>query len=396
MIIIAYVALLQVKNAEKRHGKEQSMAKDKRGRKLPKGIRQRGSKFEGRFMYKGMTYIVHASTVTKVQKEITELKYKLEHGCFVGREKVILDEWFKVWLEEYKKNRVKIGTYTSYEKYYRFCIHERMGEMSLTDIRGVDVQKFYNDLVKDGYALSSIKVASAVLNGCLRQAMRNGLIEQNPVRLAELPRQKEKKTRIAMTKEQQALFMEYAKESYLYNFFAVMLRTGLRRGEMQGLKYSDVDKKNNVLHVRRTLKRIEGQGYIEDTPKTRTSKRDIPLTADILFYIEVQRNYWVLKVEKMDRYLFCNENGEPISRERIQGEIDRIIKRIHAAGYDFPRITSHVFRHTFATRAIEAGMPPQVLKTILGHSSLAMTMDLYSHVLPDVKAEEMNKIADVF
>ena len=137
-----------------------------------------------------------------------------------------------MWLEEYKKNRVKIGTYTSYEKYYQFCIHERMGEMFLTDIRGVDVQKFYNDLVKDGYALSSIKVASAVLNGCLRQAMRNGLIEQNPVRLAELPRQKEKKTRIAMTKEQQALFMEYAKESYLYNFFAVMLRTGLRRGEM--------------------------------------------------------------------------------------------------------------------------------------------------------------------
>ena len=101
-------------------------------------------------------------------------------------------------------------------------------------------------------------------------------------------------------------------------------------------------------------------------------------------------------MEKMDRYIFCNENGEPISRARVQGEIDRTIERIHAAGYDFPRITSHVFRHTFATRAIEAGMPPQVLKTILGHSSLAMTMDLYSHVLPDTKAEEMNKIADVF
>ena len=67
---------------------------------------------------------------------------------------------------------------------------------------------------------------------------------------------------------------------------------------MQGLKYSDVDRKNKVLHVRRTLKRIEGQGYIEDTPKTRTSKRDIPLTADILFYIEAQRNFWGLKVEK--------------------------------------------------------------------------------------------------
>ena len=94
--------------------------------------------------------------------------------------------------------------------------------------------------------------------------------------------------------------------------------------------------------------------------------------------------------------MFCNENGEALSRERVQGEIDRIIKRIRAAGHEFERITPHIFRHTFATRAIEAGMPPQVLKTILGHSSLSMTMDLYSHVMPDTKANEMEKIADMF
>ena len=165
---------------------------------------------------------------------------------------------------------------------------------------------------------------------------------------------------------------------------------------MQGLKYSDVDKEQNVLHVRRTLKYIEGKGYIEDTPKTRTSTRDIPLTAAIMEHIEAQKNYWGFKVVKMEQYLFCNENGEPISRERVQAEIERTVKRIRAAGHEFPRITSHVFRHTFATRAIEAGMQPQVLKTILGHSSLAMTMDLYSHVLPDTKAEEMEKIANIF
>lgn len=221
--------------------------------------------------------------------------------------------------------------------------------------------------------------------------------EKNPVKLAELPRQTgTKKERTAMTKEQQDLFMKYAEESYLYHFFSVMLRTGMRKGEMQGLKYSDIDKKQNVIHVRRTLKYIEGKGYFEDTPKTRTSTRDIPLTAAITEHIEAQRKYWGFKVVRMDQYLFCNENGDPISRERIQGEIDRIIKRIKSDGYDFPRITSHVFRHTFATRAIEAGMPPQVLKTILGHSSLAMTMDLYSHVLPDTKADEMQKIANVF
>lgn len=373
------------------------MAVDKNGKKLPPGIRQRANgRYEGRVKFEYKSYSVYADTITDTKKKMRELKYKLEHGLFVEKKKITLDDWHKTWMEEYKRNQIKIGTYTSYQKYYDCAIKERLGNKHIADIRGEHIQKLYNDLVKDGYALSSIKVVAAVLNGCMQQAMRNGLIERNPIKLAELPRQKEKKGRQAMTKEQQALFMEYAKESYLYNFFSVMLRTGMRSGEMRGLKYTDIDKKKNVIHVQRTLKYIEGKGYLEDTPKTRTSTRDIPLTAALQGLLEDQRKYWGFKVERLDRYLFCNENGDPLSRERVQREIERIIKQIRAAGHDFPRITPHVFRHTFATRAIEAGMQPQVLKTILGHSSLAMTMDLYSHVLPDTKAEEMEKIANVF
>ena len=383
--------------AARQQEKGEGMAVDKNGKKLPPGIRQRANgRYEGRIKYEYKSYSVYADTITETKKKMRELKYKLEHGIFVEKSKITLNEWHKTWMEEYKKNQVKIGTYTSYQKYYDCAIKERLGSKHIGDIRGEHIQKIYNDLVNAGYALSSIKVVAAVLNGCFQQAMRNGLIDRNPIKLAELPRQMEKEGRQAMTKEQQTLFMEYAKDSYLHNFFAVMLRTGMRNGEMRGLKYTDIDKKKNVIHVQRTLKYIEGKGYIEDTPKTRTSTRDIPLTAAILQLLDNQRNYWGFKVERMDRYLFCNENGEPLSRERVQSEIDRIIKRIRAAGNEFPRITPHIFRHTFATRAIEAGMQPQVLKTILGHSSLAMTMDLYSHVLPDTKAEEMEKIANVF
>lgn len=374
------------------------MAIDKRGRKLPKGIQQRYNDYEGRFMMNGKSYLVHGKTIAETQKEMRELKYKLEHGVYVSKKQITLNDWFETWMEEYKKNRIKRGTYDNYKKNFYGIIKRRfnLGNMQLTDIRGEHIQKLYNDLVREGYALSTIKIVSAVLNGCMQQALRNGLIERNPVKLAELPRQTEKVTRQAMTREQQALFMEYAKESYLYNFYAVMLRTGMRNGEMRGLKYTDIDKKKNVIRVQRTLKYIEGEGYFEDTPKTRTSKRDIPLTAATLQLLEEQRKFWGFKVEKMDRYLFCNELGEPLSRARVRAETDRIVKRIRAAGHDFPHITPHVFRHTFATRAIEAGMQPQVLKTILGHSSLAMTMDLYSHVLPETRAEEMEKIANVF
>ena len=373
------------------------MATDKKGRKLPPGIRLKPSgKYEVRIMRNGESHYTYALTLTAAKKAKSELEFKLDSGGFVEKKKVKFGDWFETWLTEYKQNRVKISTLNSYQKYYTAILKGSFGNRQLGDIRGEHIQKLYNNLVKEGYALSTIKIISAVLNGCFEQAYKNGLIERNPVKLAELPRETEKRTRQAMTKEQQALFMEFAKESYLYNLFAVMLRTGLRSGEIRGLKWSDIDKKAGVIHIVRTIKYIEGQGHIEDTPKTRTSTRDIPLTDDLLKYLEAQKNFWGFKVERIGRYLFCNENGDPLSRDRLQAEIDRTIERSRAAGHEFPRITSHVFRHTFATRAIESGMQPQVLKTILGHSSLSMTMDLYSHVLPDVKAEEMQKIAGAF
>ncbi len=150
------------------------------------------------------------------------------------------------------------------------------------------------------------------------------------------------------------------------------------------------------MHIQRTLKYATGRGYFEDIPKTATSKRDIPLTKDMIAIIEKEKQAYGEKVLRMDGYIFHLPDGTPISRGRFQNEIDRIVKRINEAGTRFGRFTPHCFRHTFATRAIENGMKPQTLKTILGHSTLAMTMDLYSHVLPTTRAEEMELIAKAF
>ena len=372
------------------------MAVDNRGRKLPKGIRKRSKNYEGRFTYQYKEYTVQGSTIAETQKLMRELKYKLEHGLYVQKHKMTYQEWFDTWLKEYKKNQVKLGTLQTYQYCYDSMIKENLGTVYISDIRGEHIQRLYNSLLKEGYEVSTISTAAAVLNSSFKQAVRNGLIEQNPVKAAVMPRQKgQKKIKEAMTKEQQALFMKYAQDSYLYNFFAVMLRTGMRCGEVRGLKYSDIDRKNRVIHVQRTLKWEKGQGIVEDTPKTKTSLRDIPLTDEILQLLDNQYKYWGFKVEKLDRYLFCDEKGKALRSKRIRDEIIRIVDLINKET-EFPHISPHTFRHTFATRAIEAGMPPQVLKTILGHSSLAMTMDLYSHVMPDTKAMEMEKIAKAF
>lgn len=109
------------------------MAVDKRGRKLPKGIRQKGNRFEGRITYQERTFSIYADTVKEAQTKMTELKYKLEHGIFVEKDKITLDEWNKTWLEEYKKNCVKMGTYVSYQKYYNGVIKSRFGNKHITE-----------------------------------------------------------------------------------------------------------------------------------------------------------------------------------------------------------------------------------------------------------------------
>lgn len=373
------------------------MAIDKNGKQLPPGIRQRSNgKYEGRVQYEFDRYSVYADTMTELKKKMTDLRYRLEHGEFISSSKITVEEWFKTWMEQYKENQVKAGTIISYNDYFNIYIKESLGKKKLVDIRGEHVQRLYNSLVKRGMALSSIKVVSAILSGCFKQAMKNGLIERNPVLMATLPKGNARRQRRVFTKEEQDIFMEYAKDSYLNNLFALAIRTGLRGGEIRGLKLSDVDKAAELLRIQRTLKYATGRGFFEDAPKTVTSRRDIPLTKDVTAIIDKQKQVYGEKVLRIDGYIFHLPDGTPISRERLQNEIDRIIKRIKADDKEFERFTPHCFRHTFATRAIENGMKPQTLKTILGHSTLAMTMDLYSHVLPTTRAEEMELIAKAF
>lgn len=372
------------------------MATYKQENKLPKGIRFRGSGYEGRVMFERKTYTVHGKTLAEAVNNLSSLRYNLYHGSFVENSKLTFDEWFSVWMEEYKKHRVKIGTYESYKSYYQSLVRPQFGKTPLCKIKCTDIQKLYNSLADSGYSLPTIKIVSVIVGGCLQQAVNNGMLERNYARLALLPKKTERNTRTALTREQQNLFVLGAQNSYLYNFFVVLLRTGLRNGELRGLKYSDIDFNNKVLHVRRTLKYIDGRGYFEDTPKTLSSVRDIPLTDYLINLLRAQRSYWGFSAERPNRYLFCTKDGLPLSRDRVQKELDRIVQSINESGYPFDRITPHVFRHTFATRAIEAGMSPQVLKTILGHSSLAMTMDLYSHVMPETQTAEMEKISSAF
>lgn len=382
------------------------MASNKDEKKLPSGIVQRSDgRFMGRFSFNGERYNVYDNDLKAVKKKLADLKYEVEHGLFAKQENITVSGWFDIWIKEYKEPTVKKGTVGVYRDNFNSYIKSTLGKKKLKDIRPEHIQKVYNDLNKKGYSRNTVELVSVVLSGMYKQAVKNKIIRENPVPLATLPRIEEKKEPRVMTLDEQRTFMEYSKDIYLNDLFELALSTGMRSGELRGLQWKDIDFKNKLIHITGTLVYVNND-YLMDTPKTPTSRRDIPMLDNVVNLLRRRKarqseerlrlgNKWKAK-EGLENLVFTTETGYPINRDILKQEVNRVIDCIRKDNANFDHITPHTFRHTFATRCIENGMSPQVLKTLLGHSKLSMTMDLYSHVLPNTKAAEIQRIASLF
>lgn len=382
------------------------MATDKNGHTLPKGITLRkDGRYMGRFTYQGESHTVYGKSVKEVKQKLCDLQYEVEHGVYEKETGLTVNRWFETWIHEYKENSVKRGTIRAYQSSYSNYIENVLGRKKLKDIRPEHVQKLYNDMKRDGYNTNTIEMVSIVLGGMYKQAYKNGLIKKNPVPLATLPKTEQQRERRVLTADEQDIFMKYAKKSKYYEIFEFALSTGMRGGEIRGLTWENVNFEKRLIYVRHTIAREMG-GFMLDTPKTQSSKRDIPMLDNVYALLKKQKkiqsearlfagSVWE-PAAGLENLVFTTYSGAPIDKGYLKSSIDGIVKHINDAGISFEHITMHTFRHSFATRCIEKGMSPQTLKTILGHSKLSMTMDLYAHVLPDTKAEEMQKIACLF
>ncbi len=378
-------------------------------KKLPKGITLRkDGRYMGRFMYHGEPYTVYGDDARTVKKQLDDLRYEVEHSIYQKPNKLTVDKWFEEWIEVYKMPTIKPTTIHNYRKIYNI-VKKDLGRKYMIDIRAKDIQRAYNSMVAGGYSTSRIKNAHAVLSGMFKQAYRDKIITENPVALISgIPKGKDKAGGIALTREEQELFLQYA-ETYaprIYRFFYVALCTGMRSGELRALQWSDIDFKKRVIHVRGTLETLPGRKPRITAPKSKTSARDIPM---------LEKTYELLKAEKirqaetrlkkgemwepeegLENLVFTSWTGKPLYDSHLSDEKNKILKHIREDGKEITDFSTHSLRHTFATRAIEKGMNPQTLKAILGHSNLAMTMDLYGHVLEDTKAAEMELISNAF
>ena len=321
----------------------------------------------------------------RTQKELLE---KL-HRCideYDGAEltedcRMTLGEWLEIWLTECAEPSVRPSTFRGYRAYVRDKIAPYLGEKEIRKVTVDDIQNLYRKLKKEGGAEggplsgASVRRIHGVLHQALKVAADRHLIVKNPTDNVTLPK-REPSPRTILNDEQLERFMEAIRQDRRWHdFFYLEITTGLRRGELCGLMWSDFDEKKGTLSIRRTLHGKEGGGYYVGDTKTGTGRRIIKLPPSTVQLLTERKR------AAISQCIFPN----PIHPEdpvMPNSGYNRMKKLLAEAG--LPRMRFHDLRHTFATHALTSGVDAKTLSGILGHTKTSFTLDTYTHVTGDM------------
>lgn len=353
------------------------------------------------FSYMGNRYYIYGKTQQELnEKELAKRNEIEQSNNYIFNP--TLNQYYEHFTE-LRRNEVKESTLRAQQIQFRTMAAVELasgiifGNMHIKEITRRDIEIARDTLLKQGKTPQHLNICFSHLNHVFNAAELDDTISKNPCKaLKKLKRTEptinETKHR-ALTVDETKRFFEAAEQrnSYYLNAFLVMIKTGLRIGELAALHAIDIDKKNGFIHVRRTVSRDEtGSYYISDSTKTGSSCRDIPLTSEIKAIIEEQkdlnRSIWGLSSNDT---LFKSSEGDLLRDYTANREIERICKVAN-----IKKFTCHAFRNTFATRFIE--QRPQdykILSEILGHKNTSITLDLYTHVMQENKITAMNELS---
>jgi integrase len=270
-----------------------------------------------------------------------------------------------------------------------------IGKKKLAEIRPLDIQSLYSKMQARGLSARTVRYTHAVLNSALKQAIKWGLLSKNPAALVDLPK-RERKEMAALSPEEAGRFITAAAEDDWGLVFNLALGTGMRPEEYLALQWKDIDFERAVLTVQRTLSwRRSGGGWYFDEPKTKRSRRSIPLPPSIVRHLsQYRREQTKVRTKAGSDWqdldlVFTTSKGGPLldrnlSRRNFKAVLQRAGLPISLRLYDL--------RHSCATLLLKEGTNPKVVAERLGHASTAMTMDIYSHVLPSLQQEATERL----
>lgn len=348
----------------------------------------------------------YGKTQKEVKEKLEEYKHSLLTGNTLNINKITLENWFYTWLFDYKKDQLKPTSFTRYYNLYKNYIkNTSLGKIKLQDLRTVHLQKYYKNLINEGVTPGTISQLNGKLKICLGEAERQEYILKNYAKIVTIPKVEYNKKIKVLTQEEQSILLEAIKGHDLEMLYIIALSTGIRKGEIRGLKWSDVDFIKGEITINRTVNNIAlyengkvvGWKIIEQPPKTKNAIRTIPLPKNVLIKLKAykkEQNKHILYMGEAynnNDYVFANIKGNVIEEKTPGRRLNTILKHINIEPIKF-----HALRHTYATRLFEAGVPPKTVQHLMGHSDITTTLNIYTHVMENEKLEAVEKINNIF
>lgn len=370
------------------------MGKDLRGKEIGEGIYQQpNGTYCARFVDKfGKRKSKRSKKLQEVRQWIADATYIDEHSDIEQATNMLVDAWFDYWID-IKKKTVRPNTVRNYSERYYQNIQKVIGKKLLSEVKPIHCQKIFTNMAEEGYRTSTIYQTRISLFNMFEFAKENDVIINNPCKKSvksDMGKPSEKKE--ALSIEVQKRFLEYAEGQSYENQFRFVLQTGLRTGELVGLKWEDIDFENKTLKVQRSMEYRYSVGvWRVGEPKSKSGYRTIPLTDEAIRILKEQKEknkkIKVISKEWAEQVFLCRK-GEPIKNSTYDTALFKICDKA-----EIKRFSMHVLRHTFATRCIEGGMMPKTLQKILGHSNIGITMNLYVHITEEEKQREIDLVA---
>ncbi|MFD7051617.1 tyrosine recombinase XerC [Streptomyces mirabilis] len=329
---------------------------------------------------------VYGSTWDECDEKRQELVRRDRQGIPTPSRSAKLSEWLPYWLEEYIKPQRKRTTYVKYEMHVRLYLVPLLGSRRLESLTTANVRQMISKITEQASAATA-KEAHRVLRTALTAACRDELISRNVVQLVPAPRVEPRELH-PWSLDETLTFLEAARTDPLYPAFVLAVALGLRRGEILGLQWRDVDLDRRTLTVRTTLNRGGKELYL-DTTKNRRA-RVIPIPLMCVAPLRWQRLRQAARRDTIGAdwhdsdHVFTTRSGRPIEPRNLYRSFLRI-----AASAALPKVRLHDTRHGCASLLFAAGVAPRTVMEILGHSQIAVTMNVYTHVSDDNRREAM-------
>lgn len=397
---------------------------DKKHRLLKTGESERA---DGYYVFRwtsrtGKRHSVMASTLEELRKKEEVIQRDVSDGIRADAQNVTVNDLYELW--KALKRNLKGNTFANYCYMYELFVKDDIGKLYVCRLKRSDVKRFYNKLAEDrGLKISTIDNVHTVLHQVLQLAVDDNYVRQNVSdnMLKELKQSHhfEKDHKRGLTIPEQELFLSFLADEkcqfhHWYPIFTVMIGTGMRVGEICGLRWKDIDLKNGLIDVNHTLvyynHRDENGCYFSiNTPKTKAGRRQIPMTAEVKEAFLMEKKYQNLlgiscsvAVDGYADFIFVNRFGNVQHQCTLNRALRRIIRdcndrqllRELKEPILLPSFSCHSLRHTFTTRLVEAGVNIKVIQELCGHSSSDVTLDIYTTVTKELMKREFGNFEE--